>query len=140
MKKTAKEYTPDYKYNMVMETFKGEKSIRQIANENEIPYDTLKYWRRSFLKRAVTIFEEGTDDTLSAAPNTDKDIESEAYISILRNLRKAKNLTQKQVAQYLEIPVTTYTRYESGKTTLPIDHLKKLAALYKVSTDQILGI
>ena len=53
----------------------------------------------------------------------------------LRELRKYKKLSQKEVAAYLNIPATTYNTYESGRTEPPIEILVRLSYLYSVPVD-----
>lgn len=57
----------------------------------------------------------------------------------IRSLRIDRNLTQKQVAQYLGISQNTYSQYEIGVLNYPVDALIKLADLYDVSVDYLLG-
>ncbi|MEE1314855.1 MAG: helix-turn-helix transcriptional regulator [Faecalimonas sp.] len=49
-------------------------------------------------------------------------------------------LTQLQVAEYLGCQREVYRRYEKGTRQIPTDYLIKLAALYDVSTDFLLGL
>ena len=56
---------------------------------------------------------------------------------VLQELRKAKKLSQKEVAAYLNIPATTYNTYESGRTEPPIEILVRLSYLYGMSVDVI---
>ena len=58
----------------------------------------------------------------------------------LRDLREDADITQKQLADYLNIKQNTYSQYENGQRQLPIDILIKLAQYYNVSTDYILGL
>lgn len=55
----------------------------------------------------------------------------------LQELRKAKKMSQKEVAAHLDIPATTYNTYESGRTEPPIEILVRLSHLYGVSVDLI---
>ena len=57
----------------------------------------------------------------------------------IRNLRIDNHYTQKQLATYLSISQNTYTQYEIGVLNYPIDVLMKLADLYDVSVDYLLG-
>lgn len=57
----------------------------------------------------------------------------------LRDLREDNDMKQVDVAEYLGIQQTVYSRYERGFQTIPVEHLIKLADLYKVSVDYILG-
>ena len=63
-----------------------------------------------------------------------------AFYRRLRDLREDNDLTQNQVAQYLEMKQPQYYRYESGVRDIPTDVLIKLANLYKTSVDYILGL
>ncbi len=56
----------------------------------------------------------------------------------IRNLRNEKNLTQKQVANYLGIEVSRYAHYEKGDRTTNSIILNKLAELYNTDA-QMLG-
>lgn len=58
----------------------------------------------------------------------------------LRDLREDNDLTQKQIADYLCIRQNTYSQYETGHRQVPIEVLIALAALYKTSTDYLLGL
>ena len=56
----------------------------------------------------------------------------------LRELREDHDLKQSDIAQYLDIAQTVYSRYERGYQTIPLNKLIKLADYYKVSIDYIL--
>ena len=58
----------------------------------------------------------------------------------LRDLREDANLTQNQVAQYLNMSQTGYSKYETGENDIPTRVLIALAAFYGTSIDYILGI
>ena len=57
----------------------------------------------------------------------------------IRNLRIDNNYTQQQIAAYLNIQQNTSSQYEIGVLNYPIDVLMKLADLYNVSVDYLLG-
>lgn len=56
----------------------------------------------------------------------------------LRDLREDRDLTQKQLADYLNCSQVCYSRYELGQRDIPTDVLIKLADFYGVSIDYIL--
>lgn len=60
------------------------------------------------------------------------------YNNIIRELREDKDLSQKEVAEILNTSQNTYSRYELGKRSLPIEHLITLCKFYKVSADYVL--
>ena len=58
----------------------------------------------------------------------------------IRDLREDRDLTQKEIADYLHVKQNTYSQYENGQRQIPIDALIALAVFYKTSTDYILGL
>jgi transcriptional regulator with XRE-family HTH domain len=58
----------------------------------------------------------------------------------LRTLREKCGYTQEQVAKILSVDRSSYTYYETGKTEPSIASLRKLASLYKVNLDELLGV
>lgn len=61
------------------------------------------------------------------------------YQRRMRDLREDHDKTQQQIAQALGTSQTMYARYERGASELPVRHLIRLAELYRVSTDYLLG-
>ncbi len=53
--------------------------------------------------------------------------------------RKINQLTQRQVADYLGISQPSYIRYENGQSEPTLANLVKLAELFDVSVDYLLG-
>ena len=62
-----------------------------------------------------------------------------SYIKRLKELREDNDLSQKEVAAYLNTTQQVYSRYENGTNEIPIHHIITLSRLYKVSCDYILG-
>lgn len=57
----------------------------------------------------------------------------------IRNLREDSDKTQKELADYLNVKQTTYSKYELGKINIPVEVFIKLADYYGVSVDHLLG-
>lgn len=57
----------------------------------------------------------------------------------IRDLREDKDLTQEALCKKLYMHKTTYTNYEQGKHTVPLDFAVLLADFYDVSIDYIAG-
>lgn len=57
----------------------------------------------------------------------------------LLELRKLNKLTQTHVAEHLNISQPSYIRYENGNAEPTLDNLVKLADLFEVTTDYLLG-
>jgi transcriptional regulator with XRE-family HTH domain len=57
----------------------------------------------------------------------------------IRNLREDKDLTQTQVANYLNCSQRIYSNYERGEVDIPTGILIKLADLHNTSADYILN-
>ena len=57
----------------------------------------------------------------------------------IRNLREDNDKNQPELADYLNVKQTTYSKYELGKVNIPIEVFMKLADYYDVSVDYLLG-
>ncbi len=58
----------------------------------------------------------------------------------LKDIREDRDVTQREIAEYLHIKQNTYSQYETGQRGLPVDILIKLAEYYRTSTDYLLGL
>ena len=56
----------------------------------------------------------------------------------IRDLREDKDLTQTEIAKILNITQRTYSRYENGERSVPLELLCRIADYYKVSVDYLL--
>ena len=56
----------------------------------------------------------------------------------IKDLREDKDLTQKQISQFLNISQVAYSYYEINKRSIPLEILSKLADFYNTSTDYLL--
>ena len=57
----------------------------------------------------------------------------------IRDLREDRDLNQTAIAKYLGMSQTGYSKYETGERDIPTQILIKLADLYGVSVDYLLG-
>lgn len=57
----------------------------------------------------------------------------------LLQLKKERNLLQKEIANSIDISLRSYQRYESGERYPDSNTLSKLADYFNVSTDYLLG-
>lgn len=57
----------------------------------------------------------------------------------IRDLREDRDMNQTQVAQFLGMSQTGYSKYETGENDIPTAVLIKLARFYDTSIDYLLG-
>ena len=62
------------------------------------------------------------------------------FMNRLRDLREDADLNQTEVAKYLGMSQTGYSKYETGENDIPTQVLIQLAHFYQTSVDYILGI
>ena len=58
----------------------------------------------------------------------------------IRDLREDADLSQKEVAEYLRCSQQAYSNYELGQREVSPEILIKLAQLYHISVDYLLGL
>ena len=64
----------------------------------------------------------------------------QTYQIKLRELREDHDKTQKEIAEYLGINQTVYSRYETGKNDMKPNQIIALCQYYKVSADYVFGL
>lgn len=57
----------------------------------------------------------------------------------IRNLREDADLTQKQIAEYLNMSQTGYSKYETGENDILSLVWQSLAEFYNTSVDYLMG-
>ena len=55
----------------------------------------------------------------------------------IKNLRLENNKSQKEIAKYLEVDLSTYNKYEKGSRKLSNEVVKKLVEYYNISVSDI---
>ena len=58
----------------------------------------------------------------------------------IKDLREDADITQKELADYLNIKQNTYSQYENGQRQISLDALIKLAQYFNTSVDYILEL
>lgn len=61
-------------------------------------------------------------------------------VSRLAEARKHAGLSQRKVAEALDIPQQQYCRYENGQNEIPVRYVIALCKLYGISADWLLGL
>ena len=99
-------------------------SIELSKYANEVSNSTKKYIAID-LKNSTKGLEE-----------LEKKIQARARLRI-KNLRLENNKSQKEIAKYLEVDLSTYNKYEKGSRKLSNEVVKKLAEYYNISVSDI---
>lgn len=63
-----------------------------------------------------------------------------SFGDILRQLRIDKGLTQKQLADKLELSVTAVSKYELGTAYPPFEKMRGISAIFNVTMDYLYGM
>ena len=56
----------------------------------------------------------------------------------IRILREDRDLTQKQISEYLNVSQVAYSYYELNRRSIPVEILDKLADFYNTSVDYLI--
>lgn len=118
-----------------------------------IPYTTIDGWFKkgyegikiSTLMKLADFFDVELDYLVKPSalaenePSGTEEGSSLMFGSILKQLRKARKLTQDEIADMLYITKRTYASWERNEREPGFDTLCKLADYFNVSTDYLLG-
>lgn len=58
----------------------------------------------------------------------------------LKELRKEKHITQKKLAELINLTDSAVSKYETDRSEIPLDTVNKICAIFNVSIDYFLGI
>ncbi len=100
------------------------KSIELSKYESVVSSSTQKYIAIDFKK------------TTKGLEELDNIIQARARLRI-KKLRLENNKSQKEIAKYLEVDLSTYNKYEKGSRKLSNEVVKKLAEYYNISVSDI---
>lgn len=67
-------------------------------------------------------------------------MEEELIMSRIRNLREDRDLTQREMAEILNMSQTGYSKYETGENDIPTAILIRMADFFETSVDYLLGL
>lgn len=70
-----KKYTPDEKAKLVLETIRGERTINEIASENNIHPNMLSKWKREAEENLYTLFQDNSARERKAQKDRENEIE-----------------------------------------------------------------
>lgn len=62
------------------------------------------------------------------------------YNEKMQWLRDCRNITQKEIAEYLGIKQQQYARYEKGINVMPVTYLPQICKFFNVSANYMLGL
>lgn len=78
MSKTRRNFTSKFKADLVIELLKGEKTLNEIASENQIQPNLLRKWKNEFLTNAATVFDDKREEKVKEKLEAERR-EKEAY-------------------------------------------------------------
>lgn len=58
----------------------------------------------------------------------------------LKKLRKINNISQADLARKMNVSLTTISNWETGYSKPDVEQLKKIAEIFNISTDSLLGV
>jgi transposase-like protein len=89
-------FTPDFKFEAVLDMVRGEKSMAQICRERDITESLLYTWRDAFLERAPAIFADQRSSSNGSDPQAERIAELERLVGRqaleIEVLKKARSL------------------------------------------------
>jgi transposase-like protein len=94
MTKVPKKHTPEFKFNMAVESLKGEQTITQLASENGVHPKQIQRWRDQLLS-------EGQDLFIHKATQRMHDPDRESLMHIINQLSSELDFLKKKLGKRL---------------------------------------
>ena len=64
MSRSRRNFSAEFKTNLVLQLLKGEKELNVLAVENDIQPNLLRNWKKEFLDKASVVFDDKREDNL----------------------------------------------------------------------------
>ena len=64
MSRSRRNFSAEFKTNLVLQLIKGEKELNVLADENDIQPNLLRNWKKEFLANASLVFDNKRKDNL----------------------------------------------------------------------------
>jgi transposase-like protein len=61
MDKTRRTFTPEFKFQVVLELLTGQKRAAQLCREHQVSETSLSRWQQEFLAHGARVFQDGHD-------------------------------------------------------------------------------
>ena len=127
---------------------RGKRSQAEVAKTLAISVNTLSAYEKNrslpsieIFKKICQIFNLSADTLLEIEDISETPSNGGMMLGYkLANLREQLDLTQEKMAALLGVSVSTWSKYETGNRTPPLNRLKKICKNCKVSADYLLGL
>lgn len=123
--------TPEGDKQMIVDDLMLE--LTDMDDVSEINFDMITYAIMGFFETWTPeqrVWWQGITDMYRISDSVD---------TLVTPTAEDRDMTQKQLADYLQIHQTTYSDYELGNLNIPIPMMEKLADLYQTSIDYLIG-
>ena len=119
-----------------------DKTIRELAKECKTVEDVHQMLRDLFKDTLQGIFEAEIEEHLGYKKHSTDGINSgnSRIEDRIASLRREINLTQEQLANYLDVSRQLVASWESGRTKPNLNHIIELTKIFDCSTDYLFGL
>ena len=64
MSRSRRNFSAEFKTNLILQLLKGEKELNVLAVENDIQPNLLRNWKKEFLNNASSVFDDKREENL----------------------------------------------------------------------------
>ena len=106
MSRQRRNFSAKFKSDLVIEAIKGEKTINELAAENNIQPNLLRNWKNEFLQNASIVFDEKRDENIRQKLE-DERAEKAAYAKKVGQLTMQVDWLKKNLRKYVDLTTRT---------------------------------
>lgn len=92
-----RQYSAEFKSKVVLEILREEQDLGAIASKYEINPNQLRTWKKSFLEKAPTLFEESRMERQNARREKEASEKEAAMLETIGQLTMERDFLQKQI-------------------------------------------
>lgn len=89
-------YTSEFKAQVVLEVLREEKTLSEIASEKELHPNQIRNWKREFLEKASSVFEDSKEKKEAARREKEAAEEKAAMLKTIGQLTLERDFLKKK--------------------------------------------
>jgi len=94
-----RKFTAEFKAEIVLEVLRGERDLGAIASEHQLNPNQIRAWKKAFLEKAPTLFEESRQEKEAARLKKEAAEEKQAMLKTIGQLTLERDFLQQQAIE-----------------------------------------
>lgn len=96
---SKRKFTAEFKAEIVLEVLRGERDLGAIASERQLNPNQIRAWKKAFLEKAPTMFEESRQEKEASRLKKEAADKEQAMLKTIGQLTLERDFLQQQAIE-----------------------------------------